>query len=117
MNLLGLALGIVGKQRPMLAKFTGQTTNAAGHRVPSYAAPVAVDASVQPVPQKAYQALGLDFNKEYVSVYTAAGVVATSREGKGDKLTYDGKTYYCESATDWQAQAGWVNVVAVRVPA
>lgn len=117
MNLLGLALGAIGAQRAQLAKFTGQTTNAVGHRVASYAAPVPIVASVQPVSEKVYQAMGLDFNKDYVTIRTQANAVAVDRDGKGDKVLYNGKTYLCESSTDWAAQAGWVAIVAVRVPA
>lgn len=116
-NLLSLALGVVGGHVAQLARFTGRTTNAAGYHESSYAAPVPIQGNVQPVPQRLYQALGLEFGKEYVTLYTPAGVVAVGRDGSGDKLLHDNEVYLCESTTDWNVQAGWVAVVAVKVPA
>lgn len=117
MNLLQLALGVVGAQPVQWRRNTGRTTNAAGYQEPAYADPAPITGNVQPVPQKMFQLLGLDLNKEYVTLYTPASVVAVGRDGSGDKVVHDGKTYLCESSTPWAAQAGWSAVVAVRVPA
>jgi hypothetical protein len=115
-NLLTLAMGLVGPSGPIaLRRFTGQEENAAGYQVPTYAAPAAIEGRVQPVPQRLYQALGLDLTKDYVTLYTPANVVAVDRDGAGDRITYNGRTYSCESATDWQAQDGWSSVLCVRV--
>lgn len=116
-NLLGLAQSVVGVQPVTLAKFTGRVENAAGYQVPSYAAPVPIKATVQPIPQAKYQALGLDWNHEYVTLFTPAGVVTVGRDASGDKVTFAGGSYLCESATPWSAQAGWSSIVAVKVPA
>lgn len=115
-NLLGLALGVLGSQSPTWERFTGRAANAAGYQVPTYAAPVAIAGSVQPIPTRLFQALGLDFQKEYVTLYTPADVVGVGRDESGDRITYNGERYLCESATDWQTQAGWVAIVAVKVP-
>jgi hypothetical protein len=116
-NLLSLAMGVVGGQPVTLSRFTGRAENAAGYTVPTYADPVAIAGHVQPIPQRLFQALGLDWAKEYVTLYTPAGVVVVGRDESGDKITYNGATYLCESSTDWLGQAGWVAVVAVKVPA
>lgn len=116
-NLLSLALGVIGAQPVTWARFIDRTENSAGYQVPNYAAAVAIQGSVQPIAKRLYQALGLDFEKSYVTLYTPAGVVTVGRDGSGDKITYNGATYLCESATDWSAQDGWSAVVAVKVPA
>lgn len=116
-GILSMALGVIGAQPVMLSRFTSRTTNAAGFQVPSYAAPVPIEGNVQPVPQAMYERLGLDWNKSYVNLRTTAGVVVVDRDGAGDRITYNGATYVCESSTDWLAQAGWVQVTAVKVSA
>jgi hypothetical protein len=116
-NLLSLAQRLIPPQSVAWERMTGRVENAAGYTVPSYAAPASITGNVQPVAQSAYQALGLNFERKYVTLYTPAGVVAVGRDESGDRITYNGETYVCESATDWKAQDGWQAILAVRVPA
>lgn len=117
MNLLALAHRAIPPRRVAWERMTGRAENAAGYTVPTYAAPVNIEGSVQPVSQSRYQQLGLDFNREYVTLRTRAGVVAVGRDESGDRFTYDGKVYVCLSEDDWHAQAGWAAIVAARVKA
>lgn len=114
-NLLSLAQGVIGVQPVAWERMTGRTENAAGYQVATYAAAVTLRASVQPVPQKMFDLLGLDRNREYINVYTPGGVVAVGRDESGDRLTYAGRVYVAESETPWLPQAGWSQVLAVRV--
>lgn len=116
-NILSLAMGAIGSQTAAWQKFKDRTTNEAGHKVQSYYPTKNIVGSVQPVSQKAMQALGLDMNKRYVTLYTPADVVAVERDGSGDRIVYAGDVYLCESDTPWRAQAGWVSVLCVKVPA
>lgn len=116
-NLLALAQSVIGVQPVTWRKFLSRNENAAGYEVAVYDDAKPIEATVQPVPRKMYDTLGLDYNREYVTLYTPAGVVCVSRDGSGDKVIHDGKTYVCESGTDWKAQAGWVSIVAIKVPA
>jgi hypothetical protein len=117
MNLLALAHRVIPPHSVTWERVTGRAENAAGYTVSTYAAPVPIAADVQPVPRTKYESLGLDFAREYVTVYTRAGVVTVGRDESGDRITYGGKTYVCESGTDWQARSGWQAIVAVKVPA
>lgn len=117
-NILGLALGAIGGVHDVrLLRFTGSTDNAAGYTVPAYADPVRIVGNVQPLDRKLYQALGLDFAKDYVTLYTSADVQCTGRDRAGDRFTWEGDTYLCESGEHWHMQAGWVAITAVKVPA
>lgn len=117
-NLLSLAMGALGQAHAVTWEHcTGRTTNAAGYMVPSYAAPAPITGNVQPIPKAAYEANGLDATREYVMFRTPAGVVGVGRDESGDRITYDGKTYLCESLADWVSQNGWAAIVAVRIPA
>lgn len=116
-NLLALAQTVIPSQQLTLAKFTGRATNAAGFQVPTFADPVPLSGSAQPVPQSRYAALGLDFEKTYITLYTSADVVGVARDGSGDRVTFNGDTYSAESLTDWRTQNGWSAIICVRVPA
>jgi len=115
-NLLRLASSVIKFQTVQHFKFLSRTADARGTFVPSYADPVNIKGSLQPVPLRMFTALGLDFNKEYVILYTSTDVVTVGRDGSGDRLSYNGKNYVCEDRTDWNAQDGWNGVIAVYVP-
>jgi hypothetical protein len=116
-NILALAQRLIPPQPVSWERMTGRADNAAGYTVSTYAPAVPITGNVQPVPTRLYQALGLNFAREYVTLYTPAGVVTVGRDESGDRITYDGKQYVCESSTDWREQDGWSAIVAVRVPA
>lgn len=117
-NLMHLAMGVTGSQRVEWSAFKKRYTNGVGHKVNTYAqTPTPIRGSVQPVPTRMYQVLGLDAEKRYVTLYTPAGVVGARRDGTGDRIAYKGLAYVAESSTDWQLQAGWAAVLCVEVPA
>jgi hypothetical protein len=116
-NLLRAALGVIRPQGFQLERFTGRETNAAGYQVPAYADAVTVSGSVQAVPRAMYQNLGLDLSKEYISVYTSEDIKTVERDGAGDRIVWNGWRFVCESPTDWRAQDGWRQILAVRVGA
>lgn len=114
-NLLTLAQGLIGQQKVMWSRFLGQTTNAAGVKVPTWAAPVAMLGSFQPVSRSLLQTLGLDFNKNYANFYASANILDVIRNATGDRLVYAGRTYQVLSNTDWFAQDGWKGVMCIEV--
>lgn len=116
-NLLSLAMGVIGPSGPIMRlAFTGMAENAAGYQVASYADPVEIGGRVQPIPQRLYQQMGLNLGKDYVNLFTPAGVVVVDRDNAGDRFTWGGKVYYCQSETDWKGQDGWTQITAVQVP-
>ena len=62
-NLFNIATSVIPPETAQYVQFTGNTVNAIGLSVPSYAAPVDIKASIQPVGDTAYKDLGLDFQK------------------------------------------------------
>lgn len=114
-NLLNLAFGLIGQQPVQWAAFQGVITNAAGVKVPTWAAAVTVGGSFQPVPKDLIQRLGLDWTKSYVNFYASKDFTDVERDKTGDRLTYAGKTYQVLSNTDWFAQDGWKGVMCVEV--
>ena len=70
-------------------------------------APVTIQGSVQPVPRSMYEANGLDFQKDYFSVYTTAPLSDLRRDKAPDMLDWNGRRFNVESKTDWAKQDGW----------
>jgi len=118
LNLHEIALDVLGSSgQIMLAAYVSTAPNAAGYDVPTYAAQVEITGGVYAVPRARYQALGLDYAKRYVTLYTSHPVRTIERDSAGDRITWDGRTYVCESATDWRTQYGWRKVLCLEVPA
>lgn len=113
-NLLKRAARLIKQQTVNFYQDLGRINNEIGVDVTNYDNPVAIQGSLQAVPQNAYQDLGLDFGKNYVTFYTNTLIIGVDRDVSGDVFTYDGKVYKCRSITPWIAQDGWNSVLAVQ---
>lgn len=116
LNLLNMASGLIHFQTAQLRRFTGRVTNAQGLDDSTYAAPVPFKGSIQPIPKARYEALGLDWNKIYVMIFSSEPLQVIKRDGTGDRVIYAGLEYLCEDEVDWKAQDGWAYTTAVQVP-
>lgn len=114
-NLLNMALGLIAGQRVGWRQFLGTTTNAAGVKVPTWAASVDITGSFQPVPATLLQQYGLDMSKNYATFYSSHQMGDPDRSKAGDRLIYAGKVYQIESKTPWFAQDGWESALCVEV--
>lgn len=114
-NLLNRALRLIGAQAVQYSVFTGRSINSIGLMVPSFAAPVAVVGSVQPVPRNIVQELGLDWQKNYVTFYTSHFVNDVARDQTGDHFAFNGKTWQVLSKTDWTPIDGWSNPMCIEI--
>jgi hypothetical protein len=94
---------------------TGRTTNAIGYDVNTWADPVTVRASVQPVPRNIMQQMGLEFDKEYVMIYAAQKMDDLNRDRSGDQIQYSAYRYQIMSNTEWHPVNGWNGTLAVKV--
>ncbi len=77
-NILTTALSIIAKQSFSYYQFQSRTPNAIGQDVATYAEPITLTGSVQPVPRTLYQDYGLDFQRNYINVYAKQGFTARS---------------------------------------
>lgn len=116
-NLYNKAISLIQKQTVAYYAYTGRTTNDYGVDVATYAAPVNITGSLQAVPRNRYTTLGLDFQKDYVTLFCPRNLLDLQRDVSGDLFTYDGRTFKVESLTDWFAQDGWVQALAVQTTA
>jgi hypothetical protein len=113
-NLLADALSIIPRSTFQLKKFVSQSTNERGIVVPTYAAPVSVSGIVEAVKNTAYQALGLEFGKNYIRAWGEVSMAGIDTQEVADRIIYNGKTYTIINTTDWLLYNGWTSVIAVE---
>ena len=115
-NLLSIAARVISMQTLQHRAFVSRAENAAGDTVTTFAAPVDIQGSVQPINKRLYQELGLNLTKNYVMLYTSAAISPTSRDREGDLVSFGGKTWQCESDQSWAAIDGFTKMLCVETP-
>lgn len=114
-DLLGVALQVIGKQSITYYRNTGRTLGASGKYVASFGQGCCLEGSFQPVPRSRYQMFGLDFQKNYATFFASIDAMDLVRDAAGDQLTYCGKRYQVESTTPWFSQDGWKSILCVEI--
>lgn len=115
-NLLAMAAQLIPLQTISLKRYTGRTINDTGREVSAFAAAVSIQASVQPVSRSVYEQFGLDFQKDYITVFSTSLITDVGRDVAPDAITYDGKEYQMLSNQGaWMAYNGWNYLLAVRI--
>ena len=115
MNILNMALAVIAKQTIQYYQYTGRALNDLGQDVATYAAPVDIFGSWQPVPRNLYVVLGLDLQKDYFTFYSSNNILDITRDVSGDQLMYDGRRYQVESNVDWYNLDGWKGILCVNI--
>ena len=114
-NLLKMAFNIIATQVIIYNQATGRTLNAVGQDVTTYADPVTIRGSFQPVPRSLYQQYGLDLSKSYFTFYTLLNLIDIQRDVSADQIAFNGATYQCISTNDWFAIDGWEGILCVLI--
>lgn len=115
-NLLNMALGVIGAQGVEWRRYTGMVTTPSGVEQPTWAAPVTIAGSIQPVDAKTLQQLGLDWTQNYVTFYASAEFREIERDQSSDRISYAGRTYQIAGKTAWFHQDGWDAIICIEVP-
>ena len=113
-NLFNLATTVIPPETAQYIEFKGNTVNEIGLSVPTYAEPVEIKASIQPVGDSSYKDLGLDFQKEYYTVYSNQRMHGLNEQSQPDKLYFHGKDFIVQKTCYWNEYDGWGYVLAVR---
>lgn len=113
MNLMELALSVVGTQSVTWHHANGRTQNAQGQWIVTYDAPIIVHGSVQAVDRVKYQSMGLDMARRYCVFYGTAPIKGVERGQSPDLLDYNGRRHEVVNELDWLPQAGWCGVLVV----
>lgn len=112
-NILGMANRVIKPQEVMHVRWLSDASGDGGVAVPKYATPVKIKANVQPVPRTMYEALGLDLQRDYITVYTQIPLRDLRRGQSPDLIDWQTRRYTVESNTEWQAQDGWHGSICV----
>lgn len=115
MSILADAMALIGTQTIQYERYESRAVNDIGLYTTSYADAVPLRASVQAVPKNDYQALNLDFNKEYVRIFFEELAQDIGRDRSSDRFTYGGRVFQVLSSTNWYSQDGWVECLCVRI--
>jgi hypothetical protein len=114
-NLLIRAFKLVGFTPIEWYASTGRTTTAIGTLVSTFAEPETVQAQVQPVSRELIQFLGLDAQKEYITIYAPQKMDDVTRDRSGDQIVFSAYRYAILSNTEWFSIQGWNGQVAVKI--
>lgn len=114
-NVLNMALTVIAKQTVIYYRSTGRALNNVGQEVTTYATPVSLLGSFQPVPRNLYTQFGLDLQKSYFTLYVSANLVDLARDVSGDQIVFNNLRYQCESNNDWYDMDGWKGVLCVLI--
>lgn len=115
-NLLNQALRLIAKQTFIYKAFSSRTANSIGMWVTTYAKPVSVKGSVQPISRVLMQVLGLDMQKNYVNIFIPQKVVDIERDVTSDQFVFNSRTYQVISITPWHLIDGWNQALCIEVP-
>ena len=113
-NLFEIARSVIPTETAQYVQFLGDTVNVIGLSVPTYAEPVDIQASIQPLGDDAYKDLGLDFQKEYYTVYSSQRMHGLNEQAMPDKLRFHGKEFTVQKTTYWNEYDGWGYVLVVK---
>lgn len=113
-NVLLRALSAVPPSTLIYKKFKGNKKALNGILIPSYNAPITIsNASIQPLPTRIYQMLGLDFQSDYRRVFVPTSAVSLDGQISSDVFEFDGRTWHAIGNTVWHSYDGWNELIVV----
>lgn len=114
-NLYKMAVRVIGQDAFYYFRYLSRETNQIGYDVSNFDDPILLQGSIQAVPRTAYQAMGLDFNKEYFTFYVPNDFLEVDRDVSGDQIGYAGRQLQCLSSTPWFTIDGWKSILCVVI--
>lgn len=115
-NLLVTALTVIASADIIYYKFISRALDSAGLYTSLYNAPIIIKGSFQPIKKSMYAALGLNLSKKYANMYVPNDIIDVNRDVSGDKISFQGENFQCESAEPWFGIDGWTAVLCVKQP-
>lgn len=85
-----------------------------GRDVPQYDAPLSLTGSIQAVPNKMYEQLGLNLDKNYKTVFCSALIRSIAEEIQPDRIVYNSKTYDVVENKNWYETNGYTKLLIVE---
>lgn len=115
LNILAMALGLIASEEVKYYAAASRVKQVNGTYLTTYADAVTVEeCSVQAVDRAKYQAMGLDFQKTYITWYVPNQAFTTVKRGTaGDAIEWNGDRYQLSGGIDWTGQDDWGKAVCV----
>jgi len=114
-NLLKKAFKIIDKDTFIYRQFKKRETNSIGIDVPEFEDDVPLKGSIQTVPRRLYQQHGLDWKKNYITIYSSDVIEGVNRDTSGDRVLFNGKLFQALEENNWTPIDGWNGVICVEV--
>lgn len=114
-NLLQMAHQLIPYQSAQYFQFTGKVKGLNLLETSQYSPPTPVKVKINAVKSGLIKRLGLDYNKNYMRLFSTPAVSGLSRVNDGDQFEFDGRRWQIETQTGWFATAGWDSFVMVDV--
>ena len=114
-NLLNSAFTIIPTQVVQVKRFIDNVVDDAGYLIPDYEEDlIDIKASIQSVPADEMKALGLDFTKRTMKLFTSFDVKSLNTLKQSDIIIYEGIEYDVSTPEDWRRQDGWQSYLLVE---
>lgn len=111
-NILNMALRIIAAQGIVYYAPISRVLNEIGQYVTTYAAPISLPGSFQPVDRQIMQTLGLDMQKSYYIFYTSYDLQDVERDmSPGLLVGLRNDVLQIETDNDWFKQDKWKGVL------
>ena len=115
-NILEDAFAAIGTLTCKYIPWKTRSINEVGQWASLYGTAVDVEVSIQAVDREMYVELGLDFQKDYLTIYAMVDATNIDRNTTGDRFVLpDGKTYQIESIRSWFLMDGWMCALCIKV--
>lgn len=119
LNLLPIAMNatsILGcNQQFEFYQFQGSTLDDLGRDIPQYSNPINLKGSIQAVPNKMYEQLGLDLEKNYITVFCPQLIQSLAQNSQPDKIIWNNRTFEAIETKDWTNLNGYTKALFVEI--
>lgn len=119
LNLLPIAMNatsILGcNQQFEFYQFQGSTLDDLGRDIPQYSDPMNLKGSIQAVPNKMYEQLGLDLEKNYITVFCPQLIQSLAQNSQPDKIIWNNRTFEAVETKDWTNLNGYTKALFVEI--
>lgn len=119
LNLLPIAMNatsILGcNQQFEFYQFQGSTLDDLGRDIPQYSDPMNLKGSIQAVPNKMYEQLGLDLDKNYITVFCPQLIQSLATNTQPDRIIWNNRTFEAIETKDWTNLNGYTKTLFVEI--
>jgi hypothetical protein len=113
-NLLYAALSALPKQNFQIRKFIDFQEDSAGLKINRYSLPQDAIGNIQAVNNEIYKKLGLDFEKNYLMLWSLEPIKVLNGQNAPDMILIDGKAFKPIRELDWYGYNGWTCVLILE---